>query len=162
MNAHAIGAKMRIAPMMATRRNTGPLTLPGSSGGLSSTGSAPPVGSSRPIRSSSLISLSSWFGSVEEDCLLYFSYRPGDLDPSGAGVGAVEYRSTSPDPTLLIHHLESLPQCAISGIEDEAVCIDDRRWADVAVICPVGGAGAGTGAAEDTLGGVVVEESLIW
>src|SRR5919109_5424759 len=79
----------------------------------------------------------------------------GDLDPSGAGLGAVERGPAPEHPRPLAEDLESLPGSPVAGVEDEAMGVDDGGRSHVGVIPPEDGAGGGAGGAEDAFRGVV-------
>src|SRR2546428_5685230 len=67
---------------------------------------------------------------AEEERALDVFDGAGDLDVSGAGVGAVEDGAAAPDTVAGVEHGQPLVGTLIATIEDEAVGVDDRRRAD--------------------------------
>src|SRR5215212_6878581 len=92
---------------------------------------------------------------AEQQGPLHFLDGLGDLDPPGAGVGAVEGGPAAPDPLLVVEHGQPLAGALVAGVEDEAVGVDDRRRPEVLLVGPEHRARGGAGGAQDALGGVV-------
>ena len=90
-----------------------------------------------------------------QDCLLDLGDSLGHLDASWASVGAVEGGAAAPHAFLVVQDLQTHVSAFVTRIEDEAVRVDDRGWAEVLAVGPEHWAGAGARSAQDALGGVV-------
>ncbi|MBG9890996.1 hypothetical protein ABE10_31580, partial [Bacillus toyonensis] len=79
----------------------------------------------------------------------------GDLDATGARLGAVEGRPAAPDALLVVEDVETDVCRVVARVEDEAVRVHDGGRAEVLSVGPEHRAGRGARRAEDALGGVV-------
>ena len=78
------------------------------------------------------------------------------LDPTRAGLRAVERGAAAPHAVDLVEDVEALGGGFVAAVEDEPVGVDDRGRPEVAALAPVDGAAGGAARAQDALGGVVV------
>src|SRR5438093_2112401 len=97
---------------------------------------------------------------VEHDRPLDLLDGLGDLDPPGAGLGAVEGGSAPEHAGPVRQDVQAVRRPLVPRVEDEPVGVDDRRRAHVVAVTPEDGAGRGAGGAQDALGRVVVSLSL--
>src|SRR5207253_11465972 len=85
----------------------------------------------------------------------------GDLDVSGAGVGAVEDGAAAPDAVARVEHAQPLVGALIAAIEDEAVGVDDRRRADELLVGPERRTRRRARRAQDAFRSVVVPRTVL-
>src|SRR6185312_2808134 len=101
------------------------------------------------------------FEAAGEHGALDFLDGLSDVDVARAGARAVEDRAAPPDALGVVEDLEPLGGGVIARVEDEAVRVDDRGRADIALVAPERRAGRRAAGAEDALRRVVVPGAIV-
>lgn len=90
-----------------------------------------------------------------QDSLLDFSDSLGHLNTAGACLGAVEGGAAPPYALFIVEDFQAHVAGIVTGVEDEAVSVHDRRRTEVLAIGPENWARGGACCAQNALGGVI-------
>ncbi len=85
----------------------------------------------------------------------------GDLNTAWAGLRAVKSCAAAPHTLFVVQDFETNVCCFVSGVEDEAVSVDDSGWAEILPIGPEHRAAGGAGRTENALGRVIKACALL-
>ena len=99
----------------------------------------------------------------------YFAGGDGHLDLSDrlshlyfsrTGIRAIENCPAFPDAERITEDFQAILESIIASIKDEAVCLNDRRGSDIAIIGPKARTRRGAGRTQNTFSGVVETRSI--
>jgi hypothetical protein len=92
--------------------------------------------------------------------LFNFGNSLGDLDPTRAGIGAVEGGPASPYAFFRVENFKAASGAGVTTIKNEAVRSNNGLWPKVLVICPKHWAASCAGCAQDAFSTVVKARAI--